>query len=59
MENLKTRDQWEDQDVAGMIILKWILRNYRGTGFGWFNVGRCVGENVPLGSVLGRIAADL
>jgi len=22
LENLKTRDQWEDQDVAGMIILK-------------------------------------
>jgi hypothetical protein len=38
---------------------KIVLRNYRGTVFGWFRVGRCDGENGPLGSIVGRLAADL
>jgi hypothetical protein len=29
----KERDQWEDQDVGGWIILKWILE--RSDGIGW------------------------
>ena len=44
---------------ADMVILKWVLRNYRGTGFGWFRVGRCDGENWPLVSIVRRLAADL
>jgi hypothetical protein len=27
-ENLRERDQWEDRDVDGKIILKWIFRKW-------------------------------
>jgi hypothetical protein len=31
-----TRDQWEDQDVDGRIILRWIFRKREGVvGTGW------------------------
>jgi hypothetical protein len=28
----KERDHWEDQDVGGWTILKWILERYEGMG---------------------------
>jgi hypothetical protein len=28
----KERDHWEDQDVSGWTILKWILQRYDGMG---------------------------
>jgi hypothetical protein len=32
----KERDHWEDQDVGGWTILKWILeRQYEMEGIGW------------------------
>ena len=34
--NLRERDHWGDQDVDGMIILRWILRKWEGVvGTGW------------------------
>jgi hypothetical protein len=36
------RDHWEDKDVGGRIIIKWILKRYDGvawTGFIWLRIG--------------------
>jgi hypothetical protein len=41
-ESQKERDHWEDQDVGGWTILKWILeREDRmvGTGLNWLRIG--------------------
>jgi hypothetical protein len=38
----RERDQWEDQDVGGWIILGWILERWDGvmwTGLVWLRVG--------------------
>jgi hypothetical protein len=32
-ESQKKRDHWEDQDVGGWIILKWILERWDGVDF--------------------------
>ena len=40
--NLGVRDHWGDQDVDGMIILRWILRKWEGvvgTGWSWLRIG--------------------
>jgi hypothetical protein len=41
-ESQKERDHWEDQDVGGWTILKWILERYDGmvgTGWNWLRIG--------------------
>jgi hypothetical protein len=41
-ESQKERDHWEDQDVDGWTILKWILERYDGmVGIGsiWLRIG--------------------
>jgi hypothetical protein len=40
-ENLKERDHWEDQDVGGWAILKWILQRDRmgWDGLIWLRIG--------------------
>jgi hypothetical protein len=41
LENLRERDQLEDQDVDGRIILRWVFRKwYVGvwTGFSWLRI---------------------
>jgi hypothetical protein len=38
----KERDHWEDQDVSGWTILKWILERYDGIvwiGYIWLRIG--------------------
>jgi hypothetical protein len=38
----KERDHWEDQDMGGWIILKWMLQRYDGvgwTGLIWLRIG--------------------
>jgi hypothetical protein len=30
---------WGDQDVGGMIILRWIFRGFAGTGWSWLRIG--------------------
>jgi hypothetical protein len=38
----KERDHWEDQDVGGLTILKWILEKYDGMvwiGLIWLRIG--------------------
>ena len=39
--NLRERDHWEDPDVDGSIILKWIFGKWEGlkTGWSWFRIG--------------------
>jgi hypothetical protein len=38
-ENQKERDQWEDQDVGGWTILKWILERWDGMErIGWIRL---------------------
>jgi hypothetical protein len=41
-ESQKERDHWEDQDVGGLTILKWILERYDGMvwiGLIWLRIG--------------------
>jgi hypothetical protein len=41
-ESQKERDHWEDQDVGGWTILKWILERQDGivwTGSNWLRIG--------------------
>jgi hypothetical protein len=41
-ENEKERGHWEDQDVGGWDILKWILKRENGTlwiGLMWLRIG--------------------
>jgi hypothetical protein len=41
-ESQKERDHWEDQDVGGWTILKWILERYDGMewiGLIWLKIG--------------------
>jgi hypothetical protein len=40
--NLRERDHWEDPDVDGRIILRWIFRKLEGvmgTGWSWLRIG--------------------
>ena len=40
--NLRERDQWEDPDADGRIILRWIFRKWEGvvgTGWSWLRIG--------------------
>jgi hypothetical protein len=39
---LRERDHWEDRDVDGRIILRWIFRKWEGvvgTGGSWLRIG--------------------
>jgi hypothetical protein len=41
-ENQKERDHWEDVDVGGKMIVKWILEKYdrvEWTGLIWLRIG--------------------
>jgi hypothetical protein len=39
-ESQKERDHWEDQDVGGWTILKWILEKWDGmVGLIWLRIG--------------------
>jgi hypothetical protein len=45
-ENQKERAHWEDQDIDGWIILKWILERWDGvvsTGLIWLRTGTRTG----------------
>jgi len=40
--NLRERDHWGDPDVDGKIILRWILRTWKGivgTEWSWLRIG--------------------
>jgi len=40
--NLRERDHWEDPDVDGRMILRWIFRKLKGvvgTGWSWLRIG--------------------
>ena len=39
--NLRERDHWEDLDVDGRIILRWIFGKWEGveTGWSWLRIG--------------------
>jgi hypothetical protein len=37
-ESQKKRDHWEDQDVGGQTILKWILQRY--DGMDWIDLAQ-------------------
>jgi hypothetical protein len=56
-ESQKEIDNWEDQDVGGWKILKWILDRYDGMvwcGVDWINMaqeGSCEHGIEPLGSI--------
>jgi hypothetical protein len=39
-ESQKERDHWEDQDVGGWIILKWISREIGWDGVGWIDMAQ-------------------
>ena len=41
-ESLRERGHWEDQDIDGRIILRWIFRKLEGvmgTGWSWLRIG--------------------
>jgi hypothetical protein len=45
-QNQKERDYWEDQDVGGWAISKWILERQGvmlGIGLIWLRIGTCGG----------------
>ena len=45
--NLRERDHWEDPDVDGRIILRWIFRKWEGvvgTGWSWLRIGTGAGR---------------
>ena len=40
--NLREKDHWEDPDLDGRIILRWIFRKWEGvvgTGWSWLRIG--------------------
>jgi hypothetical protein len=37
---IKVRDHWEDQDVGGWTILKWIIREIGWDGMAWVDVAQ-------------------
>ena len=40
--NVREREHWEDPDVDGRIILRWIFRKWEwvvGTGWRWLRIG--------------------
>jgi hypothetical protein len=39
-ESKKKRDQWEDEDVGGWTILKWILRETGWDGVDWIDLAQ-------------------
>jgi hypothetical protein len=39
-ESQKVRDHWEDQDVGGWAILKWILRETGCDGMDWIDLAQ-------------------
>jgi hypothetical protein len=39
-ESQKERDHWEDQDVGGWTILKWILREIGWDGMDWIELAQ-------------------
>jgi hypothetical protein len=39
-ENQKEGDHWEDQDVGGWTILKWILREVGWDGMDWIGLAQ-------------------
>jgi hypothetical protein len=39
-ESQKERDHWEDQDVGGWAILKWILRDIGWDGVDWIELAQ-------------------
>jgi hypothetical protein len=39
-ESQKVRDHWEDQDIDGWTILKWILREIRWDGVDWIDLAQ-------------------
>ena len=44
--NLRERDHWENQELDGRIILRWILRKWEGvveTGWSWLRIGQGAG----------------
>jgi hypothetical protein len=38
-ESQEERDHWENQDVGGWIILKWILERWDGIELIWLRIG--------------------
>jgi hypothetical protein len=41
-ENLRGRYHWGNPDIDGMIILRWVFRNWdvgEWTGMSWLNIG--------------------
>jgi hypothetical protein len=43
LEHLRERDHWDDPDLDGKIILRWIFRKWEGvvaTGWSWLKIGR-------------------
>jgi hypothetical protein len=39
-ESRKERYHWEDKDVGGWTILKWILEKQDGSGMGWIGLAQ-------------------
>jgi hypothetical protein len=39
-ESQKERDHWEDQDVGGWTILKWVLREIGWDGVDWIELAQ-------------------
>jgi hypothetical protein len=53
-ESQKEGHHWEDQDVGGWTILKWILEGQDGMvwiGLVWLRIGSCEHGNEPSGSI--------